>query len=113
MWCLEDEYVGYHMTAKGKTKEEGTALWKLDVANVEIKRRGDAKGLRIAVMAIPTSTEVIARTGKRSLQATYCADTEQQMQAASKRMALNNLPGMNTQNVHGCGRRDLRHWACI
>ncbi len=103
LWCLKEEYIGHHMNYKGKTREESTAQWKVDRDNVEVMRKGEGEGLRIAVLGIPTSTEHVARTAKRSLQAQYIADTDNKIQAASKRMALNNLPGMNSQMFMDAG----------
>ena len=96
-WCLQEEYIGYHQQFKGKTREEALAQWKLDIANVDIMRKGEGDGTRIAVLGIPSTTEQITRTAKRALSASYIADDENKMKAASKRMALQNLPQMNTQ----------------
>jgi hypothetical protein len=97
MWMLKDEFIAHHQNFKGKTKEEATAQWKVDKANVEVRRKGEGVGLRLAVLGIPTTTENVTRAAKRSLQASYLADTDLKMQAASKKMSLNNLPQMNSQ----------------
>jgi hypothetical protein len=97
MWCLKAEYVGYYMHTHAKTREDATAQWLKDVANVEVTRKGEGEGLRILVLGIPTSTEIVGRKAKRSIGATYAADTDAKMAAASKRMALNNLPHMSSQ----------------
>lgn len=91
IWPDRQEFIGYHTTFKGMTREEATAKWTQDSQDPAIEKRGTGSGLRLRVMAIPTSNSITGKRVSRAVQSQQAVDSASSLEAAAKRLRAGAL----------------------
>ena len=91
LWPDRNDFIGYHQTYKGMTREQAAEKWDTDCSDPAIERRGSGPGLRIKVMGIPTSSSKTSNRVKRGIAATDAVLSAQDLESAIKRMRYSSL----------------------
>ena len=109
LWPDRQEYVAYHQSHKGMTKQQAEDKWTEDSNNPDTLRRGSGPGLRLAVLGIPVTRGVHGHTRKRTLSRQTDVTDEAQWAAAATRMQFSHFgAGFSSGQFEGVGGQCFR-----
>ena len=85
-WMLEDEYVGYHVSKKAKTKDEAQAMWDAAKDNPDIRSSGSGASKRVAVLGIVSTEASQGQAYRRKVNTSSAMETEAARDTANQRL---------------------------